>query len=258
MARAAGDERTRYAWADAGAGHARVKAAAQAATMRARGTEATVALESRRLKHGSSAFSPPALTSMAPVPTITGAMLRQRRDLAVGLLALALLCVLWIPTAGAHPPDLGREPAPPAGAQSTDAAPLSPPEEPPMNPPPAAETTAAIPVAPVVALLGVLLLGLGTLRRPVTAVRVLLALLVVVAAGESAVHSVHHLDNPQGRANCQVLTITQQLHGEAASELSSAVPVAEFCSYKVAAVPPDTAKTVRRPDEGRAPPLPFA
>ena len=125
------------------------------------------------------------------------------------------------------------------------------------SPVPAAETLARLPVAPAAALLGVLLLGLGA-ARPSTTARVLLALTIVVAGAESAVHSVHHLDNPQGGATCRVLTITKQVHAETSPELPRGVPVAECTSYAIVDVPRGTAQSVRRTDEGRAPPLPLA
>ncbi|HTO12076.1 MAG TPA: hypothetical protein VMQ51_10915 [Candidatus Binatia bacterium] len=185
-------------------------------------------------------------------------MLRQRRGVVVGLLALALLCVLWIAPAGAHTRDLGGAPARPAEARHVDTAPLSPSEESLTNPPPVAGTPAASPLASVAPLLGILLLGLGAARRPATAVRVLLALLLVVAAAETGIHSVHHLDSPEGSASCRVLTVTQQLQGEIVPELPSGAPLVEFWSYTVVAVPHGTAQSVRRPDEGRAPPIPLA
>jgi hypothetical protein len=83
-----------------------------------------------------------------------------------------------------------------------------------------------------------------------------LALLVVVASAESGVHSVHHLDDPRGGAECQVLTVTQQLHGETSPELPSGAPALVFRAYVLAAVPPDAPAPARRPDAGRAPPLP--
>jgi hypothetical protein len=54
------------------------------------------------------------------------------------------------------------------------------------------------------------------------------------------------------------LNVTQQLHGETSPELPSGVPVAAFRSYTVIVRSHDTAQAVRRPDEGRAPPLPIA
>jgi hypothetical protein len=185
-------------------------------------------------------------------------MLRQWRGLAVGLLALALPCALWVSVAAAHPRDPGREPAAVAGPRSITAAPLPPSAEPPATPAPVTEAPATPPLAAAAALLGVLLLGVSTVRWPVPTARVLLALLIGGAAAESAVHSVHHLDDPRSGASCQVLTVTQQLHGETSPESPSGAPVVQFRPYTVTAVPHDTAQCVRRPDEGRAPPLPLA
>jgi hypothetical protein len=185
-------------------------------------------------------------------------MLRQGRSLAVALLALTLVCALGIPTAGAHPRDLAREPAPATGPGPIDAAALSASAEPSTTPTPAAEAPAALPLVPAATLLGAILLGLGAARWPAPTARALLALVIAVAAAESGVHSVHHLDDPQGGATCQVLTVTQQLHGETSPELPSGARAVEFQPYPVAAVPHDTAQCVRRPDEGRGPPLPLA
>ena len=139
---------------------------------------------------------------------------------------------------------------------------LSPPEEPLEEPltglTPAVEAPLAIPWAPAAALLGVLLLSLSAVRWPVGTVRALLGLILVVAAAESAVHSVHHLDNPRGGASCRILTVTQQLHGDTPPELPSGAPLEEFCSDTVAAALHDAAQFVRRPDQGRAPPFPLA
>ena len=198
------------------------------------------------------------MTSLTLVPRIAGVMLRRRPRVAIGLLALALLCVLWVTPAGAHTRQPVDSPARPAEVQQFDTAPLSPSEEPLTTPAPVAETAAASPLASVATLLGFLLLGLGAARRPATTVRVVLALLLVVAAAETAIHSVHHLDNPQGSASCRVLTVTQQLQGEIAPELPSGAPLVEFCSHTIAPVPNGTAQSVLRPDEGRAPPLPLA
>jgi len=195
---------------------------------------------------------------MVAIPTIANVMLRQRRHFAVGLLAFVLLCALWVPTASAHLRDIRGESAPLGLTEPSPAPPLSASEEPPTDLKPVTETPTATPWAPVAALLGILLLGLSAILRPLDTVRVLLALLLVIAAAESAVHSVHHLDNPRGGASCRVLTVTQQLHGDTSPELPSGAPVEEFCSDTVSAAPHDAAQFVRRPDQGRAPPFPLA
>jgi len=195
------------------------------------------------------------LTSPAPVPTIAGGMHRQGRDLAVGLLALAMLCVLSVPTAGAHPRDPGPGRAPFVTAQPIDSAPPTASQAP--DSPPADVDPTANPLAFAAVLAGALLLGLRAVRRPLTTMRVLLALLVVLGATESAIHSVHHFASPQGGAKCQVLTITQQLHGWTSPELPNGVPVAEFRAYAATDESPDAMQSVRRPDDGRAPPSPL-
>ena len=185
-------------------------------------------------------------------------MLRQRRGFAVGLVILILLCGLWVPSASAHPRDIRSESASLSPTEPISAPALSPSEEPLTGLTPAVEAPPAIPLAPAAALLGVLLLSLSAVRWPVETVRALLGLILVVAAAESAVHSVHHLDNPRGGASCRVLTVTQQLHGDTSPELPSGAPVEEFCSDTVSAAPHDAAQFVRRPDQGRAPPFPLA
>jgi hypothetical protein len=69
---------------------------------------------------------------------------------------------------------------------------------------------------------------------------------------------VHHLDDPQGGADCQVLTLTQQVHGETAPEPPSLAPAAVFGAHATLAAADQAAKPVHRPDEGRAPPRPIA
>jgi hypothetical protein len=187
-------------------------------------------------------------------------MLRQRRGFVVGLVTLILLCGMWVPSASAHPRDIRGESASlsPTEPVSAPAPALSPSEEPLTGLTPAVEAPPASPWAPAAALLGVLLLTLSAVRRPVETVRALLGLILVVAAAESAIHSVHHLDNPRGGTSCRVLTVTQQLHGDTSPELPSGAPVEESCSDTVTAALHDAAQFVRRPDQGRAPPFPLA
>lgn len=190
-------------------------------------------------------------------------MLSQRRGFVIGLITLILLCAIGVPSAGAHPRDIrsgsaSLSPTAPVSAPALSPPALSPSEEPLAILSPAVETPPAIPWAPAAALLGALLLSLSAVRWPVATARVLLVLILVVAAAESAIHSVHHLDNPRGGASCRVLTVTQHLHGDTSPELPSGAPVEEFCSDTVTAALHDAAQFVRRPDQGRAPPFPLA
>ena len=184
-------------------------------------------------------------------------MLHPRRAFAVGLIAIVLLYGLWVPTASAHPREVRGQSDPLAPVKAAPAPALSLSDEPLTVFTRAAGTPTAIPLAPAAALLGVLLLGLSAGRRPVATVRVLLGLILIVVAAESAIHSVHHLDNPRGGASCLVLTVTQQLHGDTSPELPSGAPVEEFSSDTVTAALYDAAQFVRRPDQGRAPPFPL-
>ena len=204
------------------------------------------------------AGAPVTLTSVATKPTIASVMLRQRRGFAIGLVILILLCGLWVPSASAHPRDIRGESVPLSPTEPESAPALSAPDELLTSLTPVVEAPPAIPWAAAAALLGVLLLSLSAARWPVETVRALLGLILVVAAAESAIHSVHHLDNPRGGASCRVLTVTQQLHGDTSPELPSGAPVEEFCSDTVSAAPHDAAQFVRRPDQGRAPPSPLA
>jgi hypothetical protein len=185
-------------------------------------------------------------------------MLGQRRGFVVGLVTLILLCGISVPSASAHPRDIRSEFASLAPTEPVSAPALSPSEELLTGLTPAVEAPPAIPWAPAAALLGLLLLSLSAVRWPVETVRALLGLILVVAAAESALHSVHHLDNPRGGASCPVLTVTQQLHGDTSPDLPSGTPVEEFCSDTVTAARHDAAQFVRRPDQGRAPPFPLA
>lgn len=185
-------------------------------------------------------------------------MLQWRRGLTVVLVTLAVLSVTWVPVVTAHPRDRDGDLASAVGSER--AAPVSP-ALPAVasGSAPAAEAPAATPHASGVVLLVVLfILGLAAVRRPGATVNGLLATLLLVAAIESAVHSVHHLDNPQAATKCQVLTVTQQLHGETSPEVPSGQPVATFRAYAAPVLPWVAVPSVRRPDEGRAPPLPIA
>ena len=185
-------------------------------------------------------------------------MLRQRRGFVVGLVTLILLCGIWVPSASAHPRDIRGEAASLAPTEPVSAPTPSPSEEPPTSLTPAVEAPPAISWAPVTVLLGVFLLSLSAVRWPVETVRALLGLILVVVAAESAIHSVHHLDNPRAGASCPVLTVTQQLHGDTSPELPSGTPVEEFCSDTVTVALHGAAQFVLRPDQGRAPPFSLA
>ena len=80
-----------------------------------------------------------------------------------------------------------------------------------------------------------------------------LALLLDFVAFESALHSVHHLSDPEEAAQCYVLAVSQHLTGVGAE-------TPEVSTQLLAVEPPAPAGTERslrnlfRPDFGRAPP----
>ncbi len=103
----------------------------------------------------------------------------------------------------------------------------------------------------LLAVLGAVLVGARRVRK--TGVLVL-AFTLGFASVEVAVHSVHHLGDPEGAASCQVLSASQHVAGAIAnpSHLSAppAVPAAPVSSGHDQILP----ARFSRPDEGRAPP----
>jgi hypothetical protein len=174
----------------------------------------------------------------------------------VGLLAIALLCVTWS-FADAHPSTHGREPVAQA-VKSSEVAPVEASAAAPTTSTPVGDTSPTSPLETAAAvLLAVLSLGLRAIRAPAT-VRGLLAALTVFIGVEGAIHSVHHLDNARAAEDCKVFALIQQLHGDTHPELSSGAPVVTFRPYAVTVVLHEAPEPVRRPDRGRAPPLPSA
>jgi hypothetical protein len=108
------------------------------------------------------------------------------------------------------------------------------------------------PLAPALAL-GLALAALALLRRHACVAG--LALVLVVLALETGVHSVHHLADQQGAAECVVALATAQVHGtvEAPPEDHGS-----WITVAVGAVPMPAPERPGarplRPDEGRAPP----
>ena len=121
-----------------------------------------------------------------------------------------------------------------------------------------AESAAASPVT-LLAIIATVAGGLLLLRP---SGRRILALafvaILTVLAFETALHSVHHLDEPDAGASCPVLTATSQLTGVTA-------PVADLSVHSEASGPPvgiDLAWLLPfcslRVPEGRAPPVPHS
>jgi hypothetical protein len=182
-------------------------------------------------------------------------MLTHRRRLVAGLVVLAVWCAVWAPAATAHPRDpaarvnerLAVPVAPGAGFLITPVVEAAPATPPPIDHP----ADRALSVA---AMLALLLVAGGSLRCLGPTVRGGLAALLLVTSIESAIHSVHHLDNPRAGASCPILTVTQQLHADTSPPTPTGLPTLVFHAYG-APVPFEVApKTLRRQDESRAPP----
>jgi hypothetical protein len=184
-------------------------------------------------------------------------MSRLGRAAVASCVLLALLCVLGTSDALAHSAHAPRAAAPETHEASVDLGPSVSTEAPAATvdlAPPA--SSAVLPF--VLVLVAMLLAGVAIARAPVTTVRVALALVLAITAAETALHSVHHIDDPAGAKDCHVLSVTQQLHGEAAPERPGMAPLVELRSDVTIAAARGTAQAVRRPDQGRAPPLPLA
>jgi len=100
-------------------------------------------------------------------------------------------------------------------------------------------------------MLGAVLLGARRGRK--TGVLVL-AFTLGFASVEVAVHSVHHLDDPEGAASCQVHSASQHVAGAIANPshlcAPTPVPAAPVSFGRDQILPP----RFSHPDEGRAPP----
>ena len=105
------------------------------------------------------------------------------------------------PAAAAHP--LVARPLATVGADSSSADPLSAEAPPPVTP-----ATAALVCLAVLALPGVL-----AARRSQRAGIVAAAALLVWFAGETAIHAVHHVDNPAEAERCPVFSASRHLSG---------------------------------------------
>jgi hypothetical protein len=128
----------------------------------------------------------------------------------------------------------------------------------------AAETPAAAPLPekpagnlplPALVALAALLVGGGLLaRRHRVALPVALAVLLAHLAFESALHSVHHLMDPAGAAECQLASGAAQADTAGGEGSTSRAPV---LATEPRWAPPDQSLDVLRPprpDEGRGPP----
>jgi len=99
--------------------------------------------------------------------------------------------------------------------------------------------------------------GLAVLRRHAKeAATLALALAIALFAVEAAVHSVHHLSDPDAAARCLVLSASQHLEGTCLELPVVAVPAPTQHPVLVDDVPSIALSERFRSDAGRAPPLP--
>ncbi len=99
--------------------------------------------------------------------------------------------------------------------------------------------------------------GLDLLRRHAKEAAMLaLALVIGLFAVEAAVHSVHHLSEPDAAARCLVLSVSQHLEGTCLELPTVAVPAPTQHPVRVDDVPSIARSERFRSDAGRAPPTP--
>jgi hypothetical protein len=124
-----------------------------------------------------------------------------------------------------------------------------------VPPAPAVPAPAAPPMRPLppsVALAVALGVALTARRRVLVTA---LALVLVVLAVETGVHSVHHIADRQGAADCVVAMASANVHGTAASSpMAHALWIPGPVGAVVAPAPERPGARPLRPDEGRAPP----
>src|SRR5262245_21628852 len=168
-------------------------------------------------------------------------MIRPARLLVV--LAMLMAVSLTLSTAAwAHP-----RPVPPSIDDEATPAPVSIPV-----PAPAAAPAAPTPLVPGLVLGVTAAAVLASRRRGLVGV---LALALIALAGETGVHSVHHLADRQAAAECVVALATAQVHGPVepaphVHDLRLDVPIGSVA----VASPERPGSRPSRPDEGRAPP----
>jgi hypothetical protein len=100
---------------------------------------------------------------------------------------------------------------------------------------------------------GLALAGAIARRSPRAGTLALVVVLTVFVA-ESTIHSVHHIADPRGAAQCQVLSVAQHVHGGAAAAEITADAPADVGPLLVTLSDPLLAAPTLRPDQGRAPP----
>jgi hypothetical protein len=114
-----------------------------------------------------------------------------------------------------------------------------------------AATPEATPIWPLVAVLVAVALAALPPRR---AVAFALVLLLALFAVESGVHSVHHLADQQGAAQCVVAAASAHVHGLSLDAPVDALWLPTPVGTVVVADPTRPGARLVRSDEGRAPP----
>jgi len=174
-------------------------------------------------------------------------MTLQSHRLVVRALLLSVIAAVGL-AALASPAWAHSRPAP----QSPEADEIGAATAPLAFPAPAPALPRMAPLAPAIAL-GLGFAAVALLRRRAWVAG--LALVLVVLALETGVHSVHHLADQQGAAECVVAFATAQMHGTAEA---SPTDHGSWLTVPVGAVPAPAPERPGarplRPDEGRAPP----
>ena len=174
------------------------------------------------------------------------AMTRRTRVLAVlaALVVAAVALVASPPSVWAHPRLIEAVAVTPAPAL-----PVAAPE------PLAGPISGGVTASPLI-LAGLLIVGLGlVLAARRRALVVVLALVLIVLAVETGVHSVHHLTDQKGGAGCVVALASAHVHGTAEPPAAVHDPWAGGpVDTVVTPAPERPGARPLRPDEGRAPP----
>jgi len=121
------------------------------------------------------------------------------------------------------------------------------------SPPPAPGPSSPSPLPVATFLLAALALGAVLWRRK-KAAAVCLVLTLGFFAFETALHSVHHLADPQKGAQCQIFSTSQHVSGATteAWDLCAPAPLVDGLPFPYGDTTPPA--SFLRPDQGRAPP----
>ena len=123
--------------------------------------------------------------------------------------------------------------------------------------PQAQDLRADVAGSPMPAALGVLALLLGTFvarRRARLAVSALAVLALAILTFENGLHSVHHLGDERGAAQCSVASATTHLVGATDDPSCGAEPVVVISENRAGGALAAPARAPFRRDAGRAPP----